>query len=95
MSEDGGDRESAQEANGSEDYRSVGEPEAMTKKRSYKSSKKKRLNNSTNNVAFKGGCPALKDNVFIHSQIHTKKWITARQKFIDYAGKTNGGNEKT
>ena len=44
---------------------------------------------------FKGEITSLKDEVFIHSQIHTKKWITARQKFINYASKTYGGNEET
>ena len=33
--------------------------------------------------------------MFVHSQLHTKKWITSRKKFINYAGKTYGGNEKT
>ena len=46
-------------------------------------------------VAFKGESPSLKDYVFVHSQIHTKKWITARQKFVNYASKTYGGNEET
>jgi hypothetical protein len=45
--------------------------------------------------AFKGEITSLKDEVFIHSQIHTKKWITARQKFINYASKSYGGNEET
>ena len=35
MSEDGGDREAAQEASGSEDYGSVRELEAMTKKSTF------------------------------------------------------------
>ena len=44
---------------------------------------------------FKGETTSIKDYVFVHSQLHTKKWITSRQKFIDYAAKTYGGNEAT
>ena len=33
--------------------------------------------------------------MFVHSQLHTNKWMTSRQKFINYAAKTYGDNEKT
>ena len=46
-------------------------------------------------TTFKGETTSIKDYVFVHSQLHTKKWITSRKKFINYAGKTYGGNEKT
>ena len=46
-------------------------------------------------TTFKGETTSIKDYVFVYSQLHTKKWITSRQKFINYIGKTYGGNEKT
>ena len=46
-------------------------------------------------TTFKGETTSIEDYVFVHSQLHTKKWMTSRQKFIDYAGKTYGGNEET
>ena len=46
-------------------------------------------------TTFKGETTSLENYVFVHSQLHTKKWMTSRKKFINYAGKTYGGNEKT
>ena len=46
-------------------------------------------------TTFKGETTSIKDYVFVYSQLHTKKWMTSRQKFINYAGKTYGGNEET
>ena len=46
-------------------------------------------------TAYKGEIASIKDHVFVFNQIHSKKWITARKKFINYAAKTYGGNEET
>lgn len=71
--------------------------ETPSKKRFIRTPKKKKMiSNVTNTTSgFVGGCKALKDNVFVFSQLNTKRWITSREKFIDYACTTYGGNEET
>ena len=45
-------------------------------------------------AVFKGKQEEIKDHAFVFSQIKTKKWITSREKFIEYAGRKYGVNEK-
>jgi hypothetical protein len=44
------------------------------------------------NVVFKASINEIKDPTFTYSQIKSKKWITSRKKFIEYAGTTHGGD---
>ena len=45
-------------------------------------------------VQFKGGQEEIKDYPFVYDQLKSKKWIISREKFIDFAGKKFGGNER-
>jgi hypothetical protein len=45
--------------------------------------------------SFKGPIDELKDHTFVYSQIKSKKWITSKKKFIEYAGTKYGGDADT
>ena len=42
---------------------------------------------------FKGAQEEIKDHTFVHDLIKTKKWITSKEKFIEFAGTKYGANE--
>ena len=42
---------------------------------------------------FKGAQEEFKDHTFVYDLIKTKKWITSKEKFIEFAGTKYGANE--
>lgn len=56
---------------------------------------RKKPNKGTQSSTYKGEIEAIKEHTFVWSQLKTKKWITSREKFIEYASAKYGGDEET
>ena len=56
------------------------------RKKFYRKNKHK----TTSQGTFKGDVEGIKEHTFVWSQLRTKKWITSREKFIDYASRKYG-----
>ena len=57
--------------------------------------RKKPQKASVSSPPFKGSVKEIEDHTFVWSEIRTKKWITSREEFIEYASRKYGGDVET
>mmetsp|Transcript_19900 Transcript_19900/g.55437 ORF Transcript_19900/g.55437 Transcript_19900/m.55437 type:complete len:344 (+) Transcript_19900:267-1298(+) len=50
---------------------------------------------SISTPSFKGSVAEIANHTFVWSEIRTKKWITSREEFIEYASRKYGGDVET